>query len=54
VDALSLRNIPIPIVTGAGTGTYKQHADSGVFNEVQPGKYPTLVPQTHSFSVPLF
>jgi len=39
VDALSLRNIPIPIVTGAGTGTYKQHADSGVFNEVQPGSF---------------
>ncbi|MGE0093444.1 MAG: DSD1 family PLP-dependent enzyme [Alphaproteobacteria bacterium] len=31
--------IPCPIVTGAGTGTYRLEAASGVYNEIQPGSY---------------
>lgn len=31
--------IPCPIVTGAGTGTYRFEAASGVYNEIQPGSY---------------
>jgi len=31
--------IPCPVVTGGGTGTYPFEAASGVFTEVQPGSY---------------
>ena len=30
---------PVPIVTGAGTGTWTLERDSGVWNELQPGSY---------------
>lgn len=29
----------VPVVTGAGTGTFWHERDSGVYNEVQPGSY---------------
>ncbi len=31
--------IECPIVTGAGTGTWRHERDSGVYNELQPGSY---------------
>ena len=31
--------IPVPIVTGAGTGTYMLEAASDVYDEIQPGSY---------------
>ena len=31
--------IPCPVVTGGGTGTYPFEAASGVFTEIQPGSY---------------
>ncbi len=36
LDAAGLR---AEVVTGAGTGTYLFEADSGVYNEIQPGSY---------------
>jgi len=32
-------DVPCPVVTGAGTGTYPFEAASGVFTEIQPGSY---------------
>ncbi|MDB5859571.1 MAG: D-threonine aldolase [Ramlibacter sp.] len=37
--AIEARGIPVPIVTGAGTGTFMHERDSGVFNEIQAGSY---------------
>ncbi|MBM3541589.1 MAG: DSD1 family PLP-dependent enzyme [Alphaproteobacteria bacterium] len=31
--------IPCPIVTGAGTGTYRNESASRVYNEIEPGSY---------------
>jgi 3-hydroxy-D-aspartate aldolase len=39
VTLLRLRGLAPKRVTGAGTGTYPIEADSGVYNEVQPGSY---------------
>jgi len=39
VDAIANQDIPIPCVTGGGTGTFEEHAASGVFTEVQPGSF---------------
>jgi 3-hydroxy-D-aspartate aldolase len=36
---LQVSGIEVPIVTGAGTGTYLLEAGSGVYNELQPGSY---------------
>lgn len=35
-------NIACPIVTGAGTGTWRHEIASGVWNELQPGSYPFM------------
>ncbi len=37
--ALEARGIEVPVVTGAGTGTFPIEAASGVYNEIQPGSY---------------
>lgn len=37
--AIEAAGISCPIVTGAGTGTYRLEAASGVYNEIQPGSY---------------
>jgi len=39
VELLEANGIEVPIVTGAGTGTYLLEASSGVYNEIQPGSY---------------
>ncbi|MFC1799257.1 DSD1 family PLP-dependent enzyme [Thermodesulfobacteriota bacterium] len=36
---LNNNGIDCDIVTGAGTGTYPLEADSGIYNELQPGSY---------------
>lgn len=36
---LEAAEIPVPLVTGAGTGTFAHEAASGVWNEVQPGSF---------------
>jgi D-serine deaminase-like pyridoxal phosphate-dependent protein len=38
-SAIEARGIPVPIVTGAGTGTFLLERDSGVFGEIQAGSY---------------
>lgn len=37
--AIEDHNIPVGIVTGAGTGTFTLERDSGIFNELQAGSY---------------
>lgn len=37
--ALAKRGIDVPVVTGAGTGTFPIESASGVYNEIQPGSY---------------
>jgi 3-hydroxy-D-aspartate aldolase len=39
IELLTANGIEVPIVTGAGTGTYLLEAGSGVYNEIQPGSY---------------
>jgi D-serine deaminase-like pyridoxal phosphate-dependent protein len=39
VELLKANGIEVPVVTGAGTGTYLLEAASGVYNEIQPGSY---------------
>ena len=39
IALLEANGIEVPIVTGAGTGTYLLEASSGVYNEIQPGSY---------------
>lgn len=39
VAALGRRGIDVPVVTGAGTGTFPHEASSGVYGEIQPGSY---------------
>jgi D-serine deaminase-like pyridoxal phosphate-dependent protein len=41
-QAVEARGVPCPIVTGAGTGTFRLERDSGVWNELQPGSYPFM------------
>jgi D-serine deaminase-like pyridoxal phosphate-dependent protein len=36
LDSLGL---PCPLITGAGTGTFRHERDSGVWDELQPGSY---------------
>ena len=36
---LARAGIDVPVVTGAGTGTFTNEAASGVYNEIQPGSY---------------
>lgn len=38
-DAIESVGMTVPIVTGAGTGTFWHERDSGVYNEIQPGSY---------------
>ncbi|GEJ59246.1 alanine racemase [Anaeromyxobacter diazotrophicus] len=38
-QALEQAGIPVPLVTGAGTGTFAYEAASGVYGELQPGSY---------------
>ena len=42
VEALTSAGFRVPIVTGAGTGTFSIEATSGVYNEIQPGSYLVL------------
>ena len=37
--ALEAAGIAVPVVTGAGTGSFVHEAASGVWNEIQPGSY---------------
>ncbi|MBI1397255.1 MAG: DSD1 family PLP-dependent enzyme [Betaproteobacteria bacterium] len=37
--ALRDKGIAVPVVTGAGTGTYPIEASGGVYGEIQPGSY---------------
>jgi len=37
--AIEAAGVPCPIVTGAGTGTWTNERDSGVYTELQPGSY---------------
>lgn len=39
VRAVEARGLAVPVVTGAGTGTYPFEAGSGVYTEIQPGSY---------------
>lgn len=39
VTALKNAGINVPVVTGAGTGTFIHEAASGIYNEIQPGSY---------------
>jgi D-serine deaminase-like pyridoxal phosphate-dependent protein len=36
---LESHGLPCPLITGAGTGTFPNERDSGVFGELQPGSY---------------
>ena len=36
---LEAAGIPVPLVTGAGTGTFMHEAASGVYGEIQPGSF---------------
>jgi D-serine deaminase-like pyridoxal phosphate-dependent protein len=38
-DALQANGFPVPLVTGAGTGTFSLEAGSGVWGELQAGSY---------------
>ncbi len=38
-DALQAAGFPVPLVTGAGTGTFAWEASSGVWGELQAGSY---------------
>jgi D-serine deaminase-like pyridoxal phosphate-dependent protein len=38
-QALEAAGIAVPVVTGAGTGSFVHEAASGVWNEIQPGSY---------------
>ena len=38
-DAIESVGMTVPIITGAGTGTFWHERDSGVYNELQPGSY---------------
>jgi 3-hydroxy-D-aspartate aldolase len=38
-DRIRSRGLPVDRITGGGTGTYLPEADSGVYDEVQPGSY---------------
>ena len=39
IEHLKLAGLEVPLVTGAGTGTYLLEAASGVYSELQPGSY---------------
>jgi len=39
IDLLSSRGLACDVVTGGGTGTYRFEAETGIYNEVQPGSY---------------
>jgi len=39
IDLLRRAGFEVPLVTGAGTGTYRLEATSGVYDEIQPGSY---------------
>ncbi len=36
---LDAADLPVPLVTGAGTGTFAHEAASGAWNEIQPGSF---------------
>lgn len=38
-EALQRIGIPVPLVTGAGSGSFLLEADSGLWGEIQPGSY---------------
>jgi 3-hydroxy-D-aspartate aldolase len=39
IELLARNGWEVPLVTGAGTGTYRLEAASGVYHELQPGSY---------------
>lgn len=39
LQAIRADGIEVPIVTGAGTGTWPREAESGIWSELQPGSY---------------
>jgi 3-hydroxy-D-aspartate aldolase len=38
-DALSAAGIDCPVISGAGTGTFRHEGASGIYTEIQPGSY---------------
>ena len=61
--AIEAAGVRCPIVTGAGTGTWQEERDSGVYTELQPGSYVfmdadygrnALAPDQHHFEHSLF
>ena len=38
-EAIIREGIQVPIITGAGTGTFTRERDSGVYDEIQPGSW---------------
>ncbi len=55
--------VPCPVITGAGTGTWRLERDSGVYTELQPGSYVfmdadygrnALAPDDHAFEQSLY
>jgi D-serine deaminase-like pyridoxal phosphate-dependent protein len=61
--AIEATGIACPVVTGAGTGTWQQERDSGVYTELQPGSYVfmdadyhrnALAPDEHHFEQSLY
>ncbi len=41
-DACLARGLPVPAITGAGTGTFEHEMAGGVYTELQPGSYPFM------------
>jgi D-serine deaminase-like pyridoxal phosphate-dependent protein len=61
--AIESSGIACPVITGAGTGTWQQERDSGVYTELQPGSYVfmdadyhrnALAPDEHHFEQSLY
>ncbi len=61
--AIEAAGVRCPVVTGAGTGTWQEERDSGVYTELQPGSYVfmdadygrnALAPDQHHFEHSLF
>ena len=61
--AIEAAGLACPVVTGAGTGTWQQERDSGVYTEIQPGSYifmdadyhrNALAPDEHHFEQSLY
>lgn len=62
-QAIEAAGVACPVVTGAGTGTWQEERDSGVYTELQPGSYVfmdadygrnALAPDQHHFEHSLY